>query len=484
MPGRRTKIVATIGPATDDIRVLRALVQAGADAVRVSLAHGDVADARRRIESVHAISIEVGAPVGVLVDLPGPKLRVVSFAEGGSWLVEGASVELRDGSSVEVSNDRVIGVEAVDVVSQLRPGDRVALGDGGVSISVERVDTASNIATATVRSGGLLQGRPGLHLPASRISAATPTPEDLALLAQVLDAGVDAVAVSFVRSADDLTRARHACAASGALVVAKIETQEAVDDLDAIVQAADVIMVARGDLGVRCRLEDVPHYQKRIIRTGIFYGRPVITATQMLESMVHAPVPTRAEVSDVANAVFDGTSAVMLSGETAIGHDPATVVRTMGTIAARAERDFQHEAWADRLLDDQPARLLRASPTQRITEATSAAAFRAAVDAGAVAIIACTNSGTTARVIARFRPPVPILAVTPSEATLRQLTFSWGVQPAFSEQRKTTDDIVWFAVKEAVERGLARTDDVVAVLAGDPTDPQPATDTLRLVRVR
>ena len=483
MPGRRTKIVATIGPATDDERVLRAVVLAGVDAVRVSLAHGDVADARRRIESTRRIAAEVGRPIGVLVDLPGPKLRVKSFVAGGAWLTEGSIVELRDDVDGE-SNEKRVLIDAPDIVMQLRGGDRVALGDGGVSVTVEQVDADTHGATAIVRAGGLLQGRPGLHLPASRVSASTPTPDDIELLEQVIDAGVDAVAVSFVRSAEDLTRARQACAASGALIVAKIETQEAVDDLDAIVQASDVIMVARGDLGVRCRLEDVPHYQKRIIETGIFYGRPVITATQMLESMVHAPVPTRAEVSDVANAVFDGTSAVMLSGETAIGHDPATVVRTMATIAARAERDFNHESWSDRLLDDQPARLLRATPTQRITEATSAAAFRAAVDANAVAIIAATNTGTTARVIARFRPPVPIMAVTPNEHTFRQLTFSWGVLPVLASERATTDEIVWFAVKEAVDRGLARVDDVVAVLAGDPGDPQPATDTLRLVRVR
>ena len=485
MAGRRTKIVATVGPATDDVRVLRALIEAGANAVRVSLAHGDVSDALMRIEATRSVAEQAGRPVGILVDLPGPKLRVKSFIAGGTYLTEGAEIQLRDGAEVDESSGEVIAIDSPDapeVLRQLAVGDRVALGDGGVAVSVER--TSATGATVVVRSGGHVQGRPGLHLPAARVSASTPTPDDLRMLEQVIDAGVDAVAVSFVRSADDLHRARQACAKVGALVVAKIETQEAVDDLDAIVQAADVIMVARGDLGVRCRLEDVPHYQKRIIQTGIFYGRPVITATQMLESMVHSPVPTRAEVSDVANAVFDGTSAVMLSGETAIGHDPAGVVRTMGTIAARAERDFKHEVWSEHLLDDQPARLRGATPTQRITEATSAAAFRAAVDAGAVAIIAATNTGTTARVIARFRPPVPIMAVTPFERTCRQLTFSWGVLPVLSQQRGSTDDIVWFAVKEAVERGLARKDDIVAVLAGDPSDPQPATDTLRLVRVR
>ena len=484
MVARRTKIVVSAGPATDDERVLTDLIAAGTDAVRVSLAHGTVDDARRRISAVQHAAAAAGRPVAVFVDLPGPKLRVQSFPDDGAYLREGSTVDLCEGDGVGGSTASTIAVEGEGVVGQLHPGDRVALGDGGVSIVVERVDADARTATAVVRSSGRLLGRPGLHLPASRISVSTPTADDLTLLEGVLDTGIDAVAVSFVRTADDINRTRRAVGDSGALVIAKIETQEAVDALDDIVQAADVIMVARGDLGVRCRLEDVPIYQKHIIRTGIFYGRPVITATQMLESMVQAPTPTRAEVSDVANAVFDGTSALMLSGETAIGHDPALAVRTMSTIAARAEAEFDHLAWSDRLMADQPARLVRATPTRRITEATSAAAFRAAVDARAVAIIACTNTGTTARVIARFRPPVPILAATPHERTLRQLTLSWGVEPVLSEARATTDDIVWFAVKEAVDRGLARTDDVVAVLVGDPSDPQPATDTLRLVRVR
>ena len=483
MPGRRTKIVATVGPATDDQHVLRDVIVAGVDAVRVSLAHGDTAGARARIEAVRAVADEVGRPVGVLVDLPGPKLRVRSFVEGGAWLTEGDIITLVE-AGPEESTGETIGVDAEDVVANLRPGDPVALGDGGVSIAIDHVDAAARRATAVVRSGGHLQGRPGLHLPASRVGESTPTAHDLTLLGEVISAGVDAVAVSFVRTADDLARARLACAGTGAMIVAKIETQEAVDDLDSIVQAADVIMVARGDLGVRCRLEDVPHHQKRVIQRGIFYGRPVITATQMLESMVHAPVPTRAEVSDVANAVFDGTSAAMLSGETAIGRNPAAAVRAMATIAARAERDFDHISWSARLVDDQHARLVGASTATRVTEATSAAAFRAAVDAGAVAIVACTNTGTTARVIARFRPPVRVLAVTPVMATFRQLTMSWGVEPVLADQRATTDEIVWFAVKEAVDRGLARTDDIVVVLAGDPTDAHPATDTLRLVRVR
>jgi pyruvate kinase len=455
MLGRRTKIVATIGPACDDERVLAATLAAGVDTARISLAHGDLAEARARVAKVRALETTLGHPIGILIDLPGPKMRVKRFPEGGVLLTETHRIELREPGEYESSDDQVIVVEGEGVIGQLSPGDRIALGDGGVTIVVDTVDTSANVATAIVVSGGLLQGRPGLHLPASRIATPTPTADDLVLLAGILDANVDAVAVSFVRSAEDINRARAACAGSEAMIVAKIETQEAVDALDEIVQAADAVMVARGDLGVRCRLEDVPHYQKRIIRTSVFYGRPVITATQMLESMVVSPVPTRAEVTDVANAVFDGSSALMLSGETAIGRDPAAAVRTMATIAARADREFDHQAWSDRLLAEQHARLVGATPTQRITEAMSTAGWRAAIDAGAVAVIACTNTGTTARVIARFRPEVPILAVTPSEATLRKLSLSWGVQAVRDQRHATTD----------------------------PHDPAPTTDTLRIVRV-
>jgi pyruvate kinase len=268
------------------------------------------------------------------------------------------------------------------------------------------------------------------------------------------------------------------------MLVAKIETQEAVDDIDRIIAASDGVMVARGDLGIRCALEDVPHYQKRIIRAGVAYGLPVITATQMLESMIHAPTPTRAEVSDVANAVFDGTSALMLSAETAIGHDPVAAIVAMAKIAARAEKDFDYEGWG-RSLPRQLQQAAEGSPAHsRITAAISAAAWRAAGDSDATAIVACTNTGATARAISRFRPPVPILAVTPSEATARQLSVAWGITPVLGQQRSSTEDITWYAVEAAVELGAVRAGDVVAVLVGSPAEPDPTTDMLRLVRVR
>ena len=228
----------------------------------------------------------------------------------------------------------------------------------------------------------------------------------------------------------------------------------------------------------------MPHYQKRIIRQGVAFGRPVITATQMLESMVRAPTPTRAEVSDVANAVLDGTSALMLSGETAIGHDPVLAVATMARVAQRAEKEFDYQTWGRNLGRLQSLGAPSATPAVRITAAVSAAAWRASMDADVAAIIACTNSGATARAVSRFRPIIPVLATTPSARTARQLSMAWGVTSIVVDRHGSTDDIVWFAVEAAVSRGLVKTGDVVAVVAGSPIDPDPVTDTLRLVRVR
>jgi len=299
----------------------------------------------------------------------------------------------------------------------------------------------------------------------------------------VCAAGVDAVAISFVRSAADVERVRAAAGPDAPMLVAKIETQEAVDALEEIIAVADGVMVARGDLGIRCALEDVPHYQKRIIQTGVAYGRPVITATQMLESMVRAPSPTRAEVSDVANAVLDGTSALMLSGETAIGHDPAGAVATMARIATRAEREFDYAAWGRERGAQQVAEARGAPASVRITAAISAAAWRAANDAGAAAIIACTNSGATARAISRFRPVVPLLGATPCPRTARQLAVAWGVTPVLIDLQGSTDDVVWFSIKAAVDAGVVKTDDLVAVLVGSKVGREATTDVLRLIRI-
>ena len=477
---RRTKIVATIGPASEDPAVLTRMIAAGMNMARLSLAHGPVEATIERVRRVRRAADDAKATVGVLIDLPGPKIRAAAFVDE-VHLLEDDTVELVASGAGMTSDSHRIAVDYPDLVAHLREGDRLALGDGGIAVRVERI--VDDRAEARVITGGNVMGRPGVAVPASRFHLVSPTKEDLRLLERMCDTDVDAVAISFVRSGADIEQVRAATGADGPMLVAKIETQEAVDALEEVIAVADGVMVARGDLGIRCALEDVPHYQKRIISTGVSYGRPVITATQMLESMLRAPTPTRAEVSDVANAVLDGSSALMLSGETAIGHDPVGAVATMARIAWRAEREFDYETWGRERGIQQVVESRGRPATARITAAISAAAWRAARDAGAVAIIACTNTGTTARAISRFRPEVPVLAFTPSLRTARQLSVAWGITPLVTEPHRTTDEVVWFATKAVVDAGLAKTGDVVAILVGSPEEPVPTTDMLRLQRL-
>jgi pyruvate kinase len=476
---RRTKIVATIGPASNHSAVLADLVAAGMDTARLGLAHGPVEGSIEIMARIRAAATDAGRHIGVLADLPGPKVRAATFPPDGVILAEGSVVALVPGGAS--SGAFAIGIDYPSLLQALEPGDLVALGDGGVTLVIDEIGPTT--AVARVRSGGLLLGRPGVNLPPERFSEPTPTPQDLRLLEAVVAAGVDSVAVSFVRTAADVIAVRQAMGAGGPMLIAKIETPSAVDDLDAIIQASDGVMVARGDLGVRLPLESVPHIQKHIIRHGVAWGRPVITATQMLESMIHAPTPTRAEVSDVANAVLDGSSALMLSAETAVGRDPVAAVTTMARIAQRAEQEFDSYGWGRGLGRQQTEANAEAPAALRIVSAITAAAWRAAYDADASAIICATRSGATARSMSRFRPAMSLVAVTPSSRTARQLSVSWGVEAVVDEERGSIDDIVWFSVKAAVEAGACRSGDIVVVLVGFPGEAEPATDVLRLVRV-
>lgn len=479
---RRTKIVATIGPASDPPDVLRGLLEAGVDVARVGLAHGPIEASIDRVTRVRDAAKLVGRPVGILVDLPGPKVRSAPFGDEGVRLEAGSVVRLTEAAEGDRSSAKVVAVVLPGAIDALAAGDRVALGDGGVALVVE--ERAADGVTARVLSGGVVRGRPGVSLPEDRVPLRSPTDDDLRMLERVLEVGVDAVAVSFVQTADDVAAIRMAVGSDGPMVVAKIETGGAVANLGDIVHVSDGVMVARGDLGVRLPLEDVPHIQKQIIRTGVAYGKPVITATQMLESMITAPTPTRAEVTDVANAVFDGTSAVMLSAETAIGVDPVAVVEAMSRITVRAERDFDYRGWGTRLGEQQIIGMHNAPTTVRITAAITAAAWRASVDAELAAILACTDSGRTARMISRFRPTCPILALTPSSKTAHQLTMAWGIKPILMDVHGTTDEIVWHSVERATSMGLIRPGDIVGVLVGAPHESDPTTDVLRIVRVR
>ncbi|MEL6891185.1 MAG: pyruvate kinase [Actinomycetota bacterium] len=479
---RRTKIVATVGPASETRASLRALIAAGVDVVRLNLSHGDVESHLRRLEDVRAVSDELGRHVGVLADLPGPKIRAGKFPDGGVALEPAATIHLAPGGGP--SDAGTIAVDYPTLLDDLRVGAHIQLGDGAICLRVTAI--RDDHATAMVETGGRGNGSPGVHIPSDSMRLTTPTDEDLVLAETMASAGVEFIAVSFVREAVDVAKVRE-LVRDRAQLVAKMETSASVANLEEIVAASDVVMVARGDLGIDCPIEDVPHLQKRIVRHCVSEGVPVITATQMLESMITSPSPTRAEVSDVANAVFDGTDAVMLSGETAIGRDPVGVIETMATVAERAESEASYRAWANRLGREQ--RVDAAGHGERITMALTHAASQAAEDAEASAILCCTRSGRTARAMARFRPEAGMVGLAPDPEMARRMAVIWGVEPVVVEVYDSTDDMVWFAVETALRHGTICHGDTVLVLAGAPdhgrgaSRQRPATDVLRLVQV-
>ena len=443
---------------------------------RINLSHCTIDEAIERYQRLRQLSEEMGQRVGILIDLPGPKVRAASFGEGSVEVTAGSPIELRVGNTG--SDTSVVEVDYEDLLADLQVGDRITVGDGTVLMEVS--DKSRDKLLATVTHGGRLSGRPGIHIPSERLRMSTPTPADFRALDTFVELGVDMVAVSFVRSAHDIRRVGTEPHPRGPLVIAKIETRAAVDNLPGIIECAGAIMVARGDLGNECSLEELPHLQKRIIQQCIAGGRPVITATQMLESMINNPSPTRAETSDVANAVFDGSSAVMLSGETAIGEDPVNVVRTMSRIAGLADKKFDYELWAERLAE------LRMTDTgtgaASVTDAMTMAAWRATDELGIKTILAISGTGFTVRSMARFRPQAQILGLSHNTATVQQLTLSWGTVPLLVENHGSNEGMVAQAVRVAREAGHIRSGDLVAVLAGSDNRSRSA-NVLRLERV-
>jgi pyruvate kinase len=473
---RRTKIVATIGPASEDEATLRAMIGVGMNVARLSLAHGTLDEAITRYQRIRRVVEEEGRRVGVLVDLPGPKVRAASFGANSVEMPTGASIELRIGDSGSTID--VIEVDYEGLLADIQVGDRITVGDGQVVLEI--TDKSTDKLMAGVTHGGRLSGRPGIHIPADRLRMGTPTDEDVRALDAFIDVGVDMVAISLVRSAHDVRRVGTEPHPRGPLVIAKIETRAAVDNLPGIIEAAGAVMVARGDLGNECSLEELPHLQKTIIQQCIAGGRPVITATQMLESMINNPAPTRAEASDVANAVFDGSSALMLSAETAIGDDPVNVVRTMSRIARRADEEFDYELWAERLAE---LRMTDAeSGSASVTDAMTMAAWRASDELGIESILAISGSGFTVRSMARFRPKAQILGLSHDPATVQQITLSWGTVPLLVDDRGSNDEMVAQAVRVARETGHVRSGELVAVLAGADNRSRSA-NVLRLERV-
>jgi pyruvate kinase len=471
---RRTKIVATLGPASDSPAVIEALLDAGMDVARLGLAHGTPESHLARIEQLRTLAERRGQTIGILCDLPGPKVRAGEFPEGGAFLDEGTEVRLVH--SAGASGAATISVDEALLCKVVSPGSTIVLGDG--TVTLEALTVTPEEVRATVRSGGRLVGRPGVHLPSDRWQPPVPTADDLELIESVAR-HADWVAVSYVRQPGEIVKVREALGEHGPLLVAKIETRPAVDHLDEILDVSDGVMVARGDLGIDCPIEDVPYLQKRIIGACVDRGIPVITATQMLESMITAPSPTRAEATDIANAVYDGSDALMLSAETAIGHDPVLAVRTMARIASRAEQ-FDGGVQGRVRRNPLPASVRR-SAAAATSVAMTRAAHLAAHELGVDAIICCTRWGRTVRAVAGLRPASRLVGASPSVETARQLALSWGVEPLVVGEYDSTDELVWCVIEATVKQGLVEHGQTVAVLAGAPDSPTHATDVLRIV---
>ncbi len=469
---RKTRIVATIGPASSAPETLRALIRAGMNVARLNFSHGNHDSHRQTYLDLREAAQEVGAPLAILMDLCGPKIRLGEMEEG-VHLVPGQSFELvpplPDGSK-PVGNAQRACVTYSGLAEELVAGNRVLLDDGKMELVVERCE-AGRVITRVVH-GGHLKSKKGVNLPGAVLSTPALTAKDEEDLRFGLQLGVDLVALSFVRREADFDRPREIMAEVGIRrpIIAKIEKQEALDELEEIVHASDGLMVARGDLGIEVALEEVPLVQKQAIRLALKAYKPVITATQMLETMMTSATPTRAEVTDVANAIFDGTDAVMLSGETASGAFPVQTVQMMDRIARRAERDLKYESV-----------LLEVAPKGQAGEAVALAACEIAEELQAKAIVACTINGSTVRRLAKYRPRAPILALTPDEALARQLFLSWGVTPLTVTRYQNTDQLFEQVDLQVARMPFLEAGDTIVVVAGMPLGAPTNLITVRTV---
>ena len=465
---RNAKIVCTLGPASDDRTTIRDLVDAGMSVARLNASHGTPEHRAEVIDRIRAVDEATKKPVAAMVDLQGPEVRTAPLDEP-IFIETDSEVRFVEGDE---ATPEEVGLSYS--IAAAETGDTILLDDGRIEATV--TDVADGVVTAHIDSGGKLGGRKGVNLPGVNLDIDLITEGDRKELEVAAEKNADFVAASFVRSADDIYAISNALEELGAdiPIVAKIERAGAVDNLDEIIDAAYGVMVARGDLGVECPLEDVPMIQKRIIRKCIDAGVPVITATEMLDSMIHSRRPTRAEASDVANAVLDGTDAVMLSGETAIGDNPVRVVETMDRIVRQIESSDEYD-------ESQEQRVPTAGEDSR-TEALARSARYLARDIGAAAVVAASESGYTARKTAKFRPGVPVVATTPNDRVRRQLALSWGVNAEYTEYSEGVDSIIENGVSAALESGAAESGDTVVVLSGMMTELE-GTNTTNMLKV-
>jgi len=459
-----TKIICTLGPACEEAGVLREMIRAGMDVGRVNFSHGDHASHARRIELVRSLAQEEGKPLAILGDLSGPKLRLGEIPGGEMRLLTGDTVSLSP-----VEGPGLLHFPEPEILQSLRRGQRLLLDDGAIELAVERNEGGR--PETRIVTGGRLRSRAGVVAPGAALSLPALGEKDRLDAAFAVQQGADYLALSFVRGAADIEGLRELLRGLGAQIpiLAKIELPEAVEAFEEILEASDGIMVARGDLGVNTAPEEVPFYQKRFLLACNRAGKPAITATQMLQSMISSPRPTRAEASDVANAVLDGTDAVMLSGETAIGEFPVEAVRTMDQVARRAEEALVPEEC-----------LRRVGTVGEASQAIARATVEIAQELGLKAIITSTISGHTTRMVARFRPRVPVVAATPDPATWRRMALVWGVVPLLVGRYDTVEEMLALTTSAARDAGLVRKGDQVVVTAGMPAGGEGRTNMLKV----
>ncbi|HUR74745.1 MAG TPA: pyruvate kinase [Sporichthya sp.] len=466
---RRAKIICTLGPATDGEEQVRALVNAGMDIARLNLSHGSYPEHEERYRRVRAASDAVGRAVGILVDLQGPKIRLGRFADGSAELLPGAPFTI---TTREVPGDAgVVSTTYADLPRDCEPGDAILIDDGRIGLQVLSV-TGTDVNTLVV-DGGWVSNSKGLNLPGVAVGVPAMSEKDIADLRWALHLRADLIALSFVRDAKDYEQVRAVMDEEGVVlpVIAKLEKPQAVENLDEIIATFDGVMVARGDLGVELPLEDVPLVQKRAIQSTRIKAKPVIVATQMLDSMIDDPRPTRAEASDVANAVLDGADALMLSGETSVGRHALTAVRTMARIIEAVE--------ADTLTALGPA----IGPPQTIGGAIARAATEVGEAADAKYLVAFTQSGQSARRLARYRSPIPVLAFTPVPAVRNQLALSWGVETFLVPEVRHTDEMVKQVDATLLALGRVEVGDRIVIIAGSPPGIPGSTNAMRVHRM-
>lgn len=462
---RRTRIIATVGPASADKEMLRSLWDAGVNVFRLNMSHGDHESKAAVVEHIRAVEREVGRPIAIMADLQGPKIRIGMFESGSAELHEGERFRLDlDETPGDASRVHLPHAEVLEVLEQ---DMEILIDDGRIRLKVTRLD-ASSVETEVLR-GGSLSDHKGLNLPKAVLPMSALTAKDMRDLEFALHHGADWIALSFVQRPDDVAEARK-MVGGRAGVLAKIEKPSAVDRIEEIVEIADAVMVARGDLGVELPVEDVPGAQRRIVRAARESGRPVVVATQMLESMIHSPIPTRAEVSDVATAIHDGADAVMLSAESAVGDFPREAVEVMGRVALKEESDPAYRT--------QPG--WRFAPHATAEDAISVAARQVAETVNARAIVTFTTSGSTALRAARERPHVPILVLTPRIEVARRLCLVWGLYTVETQDVSNFEEMYTKAKRMALEHGLARPGTRIAVTAGVPFGTPGATNVLHL----